>query len=406
MTAVLIAAGLLLLVGLAGLLLLRADAARLANSLRLAGPIAVGILGGGSDSRRPGWRGRHGAFGCAGLVRLVPGAPFSRASRPARGPRCAPQPSRWSSITTAAICRVASWQVPSKAAILRNSIFPTFSIWPRKLSSDEESLRLLETYLDGRFPVWRDHVETETGQGQGSPASSGGMTKEEAYEILGLEAGASPADIRKAHRRLMQRLHPDVGGSSFFRGPHQRGQGRAAVRSTITLLRLTYLPGGSGGGSKLRREAIHSFLFQRVARIPGLGRSTGSRRNGPVHSSCQLRVKGSVKPEALPRMPPASSATRVRKACASCSLPSEPTCTAQPPAGAMGIRRHRVDTGIAGHRGAFIAGWVPDRHWRRETAGGRRGIRPSACSGSRPPSAGRCTGTAAAVTGGEAMTTG
>ena len=40
--------------------------------------------------------------------------------------------------------------------------------------------------------------------------------KEEAYKVLGLETGATAADIRKAHRSLMQRLHPDVGGSSFL----------------------------------------------------------------------------------------------------------------------------------------------------------------------------------------------
>ena len=42
------------------------------------------------------------------------------------------------------------------------------------------------------------------------------MTKEEAYKVLGLEAGATATDIRQAHRRLMQRLHPDLGGSSFL----------------------------------------------------------------------------------------------------------------------------------------------------------------------------------------------
>jgi curved DNA-binding protein CbpA len=42
------------------------------------------------------------------------------------------------------------------------------------------------------------------------------MTKQEAYQILGLEEGASAAAIRQAHRRLMQRVHPDLGGSSFL----------------------------------------------------------------------------------------------------------------------------------------------------------------------------------------------
>ena len=56
-----------------------------------------------------------------------------------------------------------------------------------------------------------------------------------------------------------------------------------------------------------------------------------------------------MKPEALPRMPPASSATPRQEGLRFCSLPSEPTCTAQPPAGRYGIRVNRVDTGIAGH---------------------------------------------------------
>ncbi|MFB9979415.1 DnaJ domain-containing protein [Mesorhizobium kowhaii] len=86
----------------------------------------------------------------------------------------------------------------------------------RELSGDPESRQLLETYLDGRFPVWRKNAETNGGEGLGVAPGPGAMTKEEAYKVLGLEAGAAAADVRKAHRRLMQRLHPDVGGTSFL----------------------------------------------------------------------------------------------------------------------------------------------------------------------------------------------
>ena len=86
----------------------------------------------------------------------------------------------------------------------------------RELSGDAESRQLLETYLDGRFPVWRKNAESNGGEGLGVAPGPGAMTKEEAYKVLGLEAGAAAADVRKAHRRLMQRLHPDIGGTSFL----------------------------------------------------------------------------------------------------------------------------------------------------------------------------------------------
>jgi len=49
------------------------------------------------------------------------------------------------------------------------------------------------------------------------PRSSGGaMTRDEAYAVLGLHPGATEADIRDAHRRLMRGAHPDSGGSDWL----------------------------------------------------------------------------------------------------------------------------------------------------------------------------------------------
>jgi hypothetical protein len=41
-------------------------------------------------------------------------------------------------------------------------------------------------------------------------------TREHALEVLGLEEGASEEDIIQAHRRLIQKCHPDKGGSEYL----------------------------------------------------------------------------------------------------------------------------------------------------------------------------------------------
>ncbi|KGF68720.1 molecular chaperone DnaJ [Hoeflea sp. BAL378] len=87
-----------------------------------------------------------------------------------------------------------------------------------ELSGDPESLALLEAYLDRRIADWRAGAQTDGGAGLGAAPGSGAMTQQEAYEILGLAAGASEAEIREAHRRLMKRMHPDAGGSTFLAG--------------------------------------------------------------------------------------------------------------------------------------------------------------------------------------------
>ena len=76
--------------------------------------------------------------------------------------------------------------------------------------TDADSLRVLEAYFDRRLGAdWRSAQRTPPPRGAGSD-----MTRDEALAVLGLTEGATVDEIRAAHRRLIQRMHPDVGGTA------------------------------------------------------------------------------------------------------------------------------------------------------------------------------------------------
>ncbi len=71
-------------------------------------------------------------------------------------------------------------------------------LW-RETAGDGESRSLLEAYLDRRHPGWRVDFEADSAPWQNGPTSSGAMSEEEAYQVLGLSPGAGEAEIRAAH---------------------------------------------------------------------------------------------------------------------------------------------------------------------------------------------------------------
>lgn len=215
MIVILFLAVVALLLILFGYAFLRANPAQLADSLRLAGPLALAIVG--AVLLIAG----RGAISGTLFALAVGWYTLARRRRQARL-----TPGQHSYVRTAALEMELDHDTGALEGLVLAGRFEGRELAALtmeellalrvELAGDGESLQLLETYLDGRFPVWRDHVEAHADGGQGGAPASGAMSKEEAYKVLGLEPGASASEIRKAHRRLIQRLHPDIGGSSFL----------------------------------------------------------------------------------------------------------------------------------------------------------------------------------------------
>ncbi len=79
-------------------------------------------------------------------------------------------------------------------------------------AEDQDSVQLLDSYLRQRFAG-----EAPFDEEQAAPeGSSSGMDRREALAVLGLPEDASDEDIVAAHRKLMQKLHPDRGGNDYL----------------------------------------------------------------------------------------------------------------------------------------------------------------------------------------------
>ncbi|KAB2919775.1 MAG: DnaJ domain-containing protein [Hyphomicrobiaceae bacterium] len=87
-------------------------------------------------------------------------------------------------------------------------------LWQDCRFADPQSAQILEAYLDRVHPTWREDMARADGTSDTGP--NGAMSRAQALDILGLKEGASDDEIRRAHRELMMRMHPDRGGSTFL----------------------------------------------------------------------------------------------------------------------------------------------------------------------------------------------
>jgi hypothetical protein len=76
-----------------------------------------------------------------------------------------------------------------------------------------DSMAVLEAYLDRTLgPDWRQEAASKGDPPRGAEE----LTRDEAFAILGIEPGATEQEIILAHRRMMQKVHPDRGGSDYL----------------------------------------------------------------------------------------------------------------------------------------------------------------------------------------------
>ena len=78
-------------------------------------------------------------------------------------------------------------------------------------SSDTDSLNVMTSFLDRQYPDWQTTFEGHTAAFDDTK-----MDESKAYEILGLPSGATRDRVIDAHRKLMQKFHPDRGGPTHL----------------------------------------------------------------------------------------------------------------------------------------------------------------------------------------------
>lgn len=107
---------------------------------------------------------------------------------------------------------------PLQGHDLENLLFPQLiELYQYLESNDAEGATLLAAYLErARGDEWRAWQDQGGRAGHPSAPPEGIMSIGEARSVLGVNSGASTAEIKAAHKKLMKKMHPDQGGSTYI----------------------------------------------------------------------------------------------------------------------------------------------------------------------------------------------
>ena len=214
-------AALMLFAGVATVLFLRLSAPVLAKAIRLALPVSLIAIGGILTLL-----GRTGI----GLMAIMGGVTiwrrFGGVGRLGPASRNRHRQSKVSTVRSAALEMELNHETGDMNGLVLAGKFEgkeldqleqdDLMLLYDEVRQDVESIALLDAYLDRRFTAWRENAHFDRGAGEAGATGAGPMGEKEAYKVLGLAPGAGADEIRKAHRRLMKRAHPDSGGSTFL----------------------------------------------------------------------------------------------------------------------------------------------------------------------------------------------
>jgi DnaJ-domain-containing protein 1 len=86
----------------------------------------------------------------------------------------------------------------------------------RKSSQQTDFHRIFQEILQNMQNGYSNQTNRSSQSSSSYSTNRSGITRKEAFEILGLQQNATDEEIRTAYKKLIMKNHPDSGGSNYL----------------------------------------------------------------------------------------------------------------------------------------------------------------------------------------------